>query len=782
MNFDCENPINMTILTIHPSKKIILDDSLKFNQIKINPIQENFMINLKNFYGFELSTNPFKNIDLINYETGYLVFIIGYSKLNFIFEKTLISDKCDLNLMGQSDWSNYLFKGHFTIIENTNIFSKNTCPLAFQNSFLYKLSIEGISSSLFKKNEFEFIRLNHTDDINSYISVLNLVMYRTSLTDKLLNEHVFKNLFSIELNGFVDSIQDDLFKNFKNLKLLFIRMQYIKNIFMKNNKWLNYLNYDQFFNRTKVVSFNQTCFLVLYQTLPRVTLYQYPDEDFCYFKNFPHDKLVMPVLKPNHNTNCSCTELFLIHYSYFLKDRFDANFKMLNSFNYQFALYYTDILAQETFQDCLNDDSNESIRRRIIKCNFKKRLKLCETEFSIENENNSDKSYFTIEDWEVLSKQTHLYIFITNQIVSLICIFFNILTILIISKKPKKLEAEKTYKYLRIYTVLNCFYLLILYTKFICFKDIFHCYTTKNLVYIQYFKLISVRLVGNTLKTASNITYVSFTLSRYIMVTNYDLKLFKIFQKLSLKFYFLLLGLFSISVNGYVYFVSPTKDASLMYSGNSDISKNITDLYKWESIGDYKQNFENSNFQLFNSLQIIRIIFSDILYVILVFIIDYYLLKFVTKQMKNKIANLIQNGLNQFGREIKLKRQAKNTEKRITSLIVLNGINFFVFKLPATLMSLYGFIFIYDQTNNIYKPNLIGYIICRHLKFCESIAELAHLFYLLSFIAQFFIFFKLDKNFNDNFSLLILRLKNKIRPRNLEILRSSSFEISRRRQ
>ena len=35
LNFDCENPINMTILTIHPSKKIILDDSLKFNQIKI---------------------------------------------------------------------------------------------------------------------------------------------------------------------------------------------------------------------------------------------------------------------------------------------------------------------------------------------------------------------------------------------------------------------------------------------------------------------------------------------------------------------------------------------------------------------------------------------------------------------------------------------------------------------------------------------------------------------------------------------------------------------------
>ena len=63
MNFDCENPINMTILTIHPSKKIILDDSLKFNQIKINPIQENFMISLKNFYGFELSTNPFENIN-----------------------------------------------------------------------------------------------------------------------------------------------------------------------------------------------------------------------------------------------------------------------------------------------------------------------------------------------------------------------------------------------------------------------------------------------------------------------------------------------------------------------------------------------------------------------------------------------------------------------------------------------------------------------------------------------------------------------------------------------
>jgi hypothetical protein len=758
LNFDdCLDHLNISILTIHPVRKIILNNSLnKLKNLKINQIQENFILNLKNFKAFDLRSNPFKEMtNLKNYEN--IIFIIENSELNFIFDSS-------------SSSSNYLFQGYFTIIENSNDFSNHIDPLVFRNSFLNKLRIEGISSSLFNRNEFIFSESKNNETFKSFILFLDLSVYRIRLTSKLLNEKVYESLFSLELNGIFDSIQDDLFKNLNSLKLLIIRMQHIKKIFMKNNKWLQFLNYNQ--KITRPVPFNQTFFLVLYQSLPRVTYYEYPNEDFCYFKNFPHEKIVLPVLKPNHNLTCSCTQLYLIQYSYLLKKRFDSNFEHINQFlivDYRFALYYADYLSQETFKDCLTSEKSV-FRKRLVECNFSQRLELCNTkEEKILNTNNKTKQefYFTIYDWELLSKKSHLYLFILNQMISVICICVNFMTIMVISNNSNQIrkEFQKTYKYLRIYSVFNCLHIVILFTKFICSKDIFHCYITKDLIYVQLIKLISVRLIGNILKTASNITYVSFTLSRYLSITNSsnDSNLFKIFEKISFKLYFTIVIIFSSCINGYVYFISPIKDSSLIYS-----SQNITNgnSYKWESVGDYKQNFETSNHQLLNGLQIIRILFSDIAYIVLVFIIDCCLLFFVTQQMKQKKALLIQNHIsnnlndNQAAILMCLKmRQIKNSENRISAIIVLNGINFLVFKLPSSLISMYGFIYVYDQTNKIYKPNLIDYIVCRHFKFCECVAELAHLFYLLSYLNQFFIFYKLDKNFNDNFKCLVLRIK-----------------------
>jgi hypothetical protein len=72
-----------------------------------------------------------------------------------------------------------------------------------------------------------------------------------------------------------------------------------------------------------------------------------------------------------------------------------------------------------------------------------------------------------------------------------------------------------------------------------------------------------------------------------------------------------------------------------------------------------------------------------------------------------------------------------------------------LFRPPTALITFYGLIYYFDQTDRQFKPNLIGYIICRYYRFCNSLAELAHLFYLVSILIQFFIIYKLDKNFND---------------------------------
>ena len=89
-------------------------------------------------------------------------------------------------------------------------------------------------------------------------------------------------------------------------------------------------------------------------------------------------------------------------------------------------------------------------------CNFEQRLEKCAIK-SIELENKSD-FHFTIEDWQVVSSKSHLYLFILNQSVSILCLILNLITIFVIRDKNISKEMKKTYTYLRIYTIINCLY------------------------------------------------------------------------------------------------------------------------------------------------------------------------------------------------------------------------------------------------------------------------------------------------------------------------------------
>ena len=142
------------------------------------------------------------------------------------------------------DWSNPYFNGYIILIEYSTKYTTNICPLVFRNSLLKTLLFEGISSSLINKNELGFLGQNLIDDdkLNSFIYHFGLVLYRINLNQKILNKHAFAFTVVIEINGIINSIQTDLFKDFKYLKLLIIKMNYVQNIFKKNNNWLQYLN------------------------------------------------------------------------------------------------------------------------------------------------------------------------------------------------------------------------------------------------------------------------------------------------------------------------------------------------------------------------------------------------------------------------------------------------------------------------------------------------------------------------------------------------------------
>jgi hypothetical protein len=225
LKFECNHTINMDILTIHPTKKIILDERLKLNKININRnySARYFAIFFKNFNGFDLSTDPFKDVTIKDYDKLLIFRFIAFSNFNFMHKNISFNEQCDYLTNMEKYWENYLFRGYYMLFELTsNKYSSNICPLAFRNSLLNYFRIDKISSNLMNKNEFIINDLNQINSelLNSNINILGLKIYRTNLTNKLLNEKVFRSLTFIEINGLIESIQDDVFKTFKLLKKL----------------------------------------------------------------------------------------------------------------------------------------------------------------------------------------------------------------------------------------------------------------------------------------------------------------------------------------------------------------------------------------------------------------------------------------------------------------------------------------------------------------------------------------------------------------------------------
>ena len=352
-----------------------------------------------------------------------------------------------------------------------------------------------------------------------------------------------------------------------------------------------------------------------------------------------------------------------------------------------------------------------------------------------------------------------------SQGMALLSLVSNIITICVFTIQKIKHDFKRTYTFMIIYTVFNSLYILIMFTRLICHSDLFACYPyTSSFIYIQFTKLILIRLVGSILKTASNIAFTSFTLARYLAITMRKYKILIFLDKISIKKHLAANIIFSVFINVYVYFIAVTDPIS--YPQMKLFSPSNYSPAYFQDVDDYKEDLTSFSHNILNVFQIIRIFFSDTFYIILVTLIDVSLLNFIRLQTKKKTEmcfNVLTAGLQEDSKKKrKYQRKLKASEKRLSSMIILNGCNFLMLKLPSAVISLYGFIYIYNIDKLIYEPDLYSVFVCRELKVCENVAQLAHLLYLLSFQIQFLILLKLDKNFKQNWDLLKSLIKQAI--------------------
>jgi hypothetical protein len=759
---ECKKPIILTDWGLKPNKKIILDNTLNFENLTLLSSDNINFIHLNNFKGFDLMSKPFKDIKFIDID---IIWFVEQSNFEFYLNNKLITNEKECN--NNSNWNNLITnsKIYYLMISTNTRYALKTCPYIFNNFQINSMTLTEIQSTFIGSNILTFLKLNNTNNIDSIVKHVDFYLYHIYFDDNLFNREIFKEIKILDLNGILDGIQDDLFKSFNELILIRIRTQHVKKLFAKNNKWLEYLNIDfePVDPNGKIESFlKQSIFLIIFQSFPKVTFYDYPNEDFCLFNKFPHNKLVFPQLRPNHhNSTCSCTQIYLIQYSF-------KHYFMFNSYsdktqtNYDLIQYYFDEINDRKFTECFKDV--RELNYLIFKCNFEQRLEKCNIIKSIPREDQS--SYFEMYDWQKVSKITTLIFSVyLNTIFSFIIIILNILTLKILKSKSVLNEKNSMYNFLHINTILSMIYVAIFSFKVIgiCVDYEFYCSPLIETKFNVYYKTIFVFLIGETLKTAANFSFISFSLSRYNKVTCSNINFLLKLDKLKKRNFFFISLIISVFINLYNLFEYNFNLAEI--PGSFVSQKSLELFFKYSNPSDeFIENFSPFQYYLLNVFYYLKIIFSDLSYIVFNLIIDFKLLSFIKIQNARRIQLVTR--LTVVGET----NQFNSTTHRLTVMIILNGLNCFLLRFPSAFASFYGFIFRFDIADKIFKPNIPSYIVCRGFKICPSLQEILYFLYLFSLFLQFFIFLKFDKIFRKGCSELKNNFLKQLKKNNIYTL------------
>jgi hypothetical protein len=744
-----KNYINASIIEFNPNNKLILDNSLNFTGLELlerknTPFSSAiFTISFINLKGIDFKFNSYKNIVFLNkYDLKQIFWYIRNTNFDIYIKNQMINQK---NCKSLFEFTNsFLNEITVLLLHEETKFENPICPIIFQNSKLRLLDIYKLSSGLITKNIISFYNLStNIVTINSYIHQLVVNFYHYDLSERLLSQLVFKKLAILEVNGQINKIQDDLFKCFNELRIIRFKSQNVKSLFAHKNKWLNYLNPNGKFNAKKRnFDFLNTLILSIFQTFSNTTFYDYPDEDFCLFKDFPHNRSVLPKLKPIYKSRCTCTELYLIQYSY--KYSKEINFYNDQSIDNYYILqpFYFNEINEEKFSKCSNPLTFDAIQH----CNFKKRLDKCNFS-SIKNKNENDDTVdWYVMDWKELIYFTYypFSIFI-NPIFSFICILFTIITVCSLSDNKIKKESRKTYFFIRINSFSNLVFIFLVNFDLIveCFNINYFCSSLSGSKNSQYIVGFFLKPIKNTSKTFSHISYTSFILLRYLKISNTKNVYLKKFENLSEKIYVVFIFLFSFFINIYIIFE---------YSFKEKIPFLESSIRVIDTVDSFKDELTQSEYLILQIFQCLKLITSDIFFFIFTLGIDIKLIFFMRKTITQAIS-LAQGVITS---SIKMKKCSKS---RIVQMIILNGINFLILRLPLSLIDFYSLIYNVNRSKNQFYPSLNAYIICRTFLFCESLQRIFHFLYLISFIIQFFIFYKLDSIFKESVKNF-LKIKN----------------------
>jgi hypothetical protein len=319
-NFDSFDELNDYFINIKDKIKKFRLSPKKLTQLEkdsvvLRPVEdlfeEDYDVILENIDGFEFDSNPFDRIKAKGRKLE-----LNNIQLSFFDKQNKdISQNCSLDIF-LSDLQLPFFSQFKIVHLNQNISYKySICPVLFKRSITEKLIVSDASSK-FRFSNLKAPTKNRTLQSSSIFEYELLNLDVTVLNENLLTEELFKNLvkFKLTQSNASDSLKipTNYFKNFKKINEFYLSINNFESFFKSSFEWISNLNND-INNQFKLVFKDNN-------QIP----YEYSDDDFCIFSEFPHDKNIFPIIKYKENSNqknCSCTLLWLNRNFTFFSDQ-----------------------------------------------------------------------------------------------------------------------------------------------------------------------------------------------------------------------------------------------------------------------------------------------------------------------------------------------------------------------------------------------------------------------------------------------------------------------------
>ena len=752
---------NKSLIENEESESCQLLNKKEANEIIIRPKKERSlklkreMINLKNlfeytrsfhfmqlnlafefFNGFEVNLFDKINHNIIPVD-NYIIISCFYCTFDFYLGNKLLKSCQDFKETTNSTNPRSIFQLF------TNIFKRmvvlylpetkiKICPLVFNDFQVKRFQIHG-ENSLFSRRLLKFSD-DRFDDLNTTIEILDVRYDNVDLDFDFLHPSVFKSLSQISIVSRVNTIHPNLFHVLNNVTDINLVLENMRSMMHKNGiEWIKSINKDincDLTNRSEVLLYAQLnkVKFINHDTedmpISSPLRHVFPDEDFCLYRDFPFNQLVVVFKKPQSlielkqpRKNMGCTYLWLTRsYETFLG-------------------IFIDNVTNEIFKSVLESDEYKSIS----KCNFEEKLKLC---------NKSDfkhRHITTFFDIWMTMYTSEVVLNISSFVLTIFGIASNILIIITISSKINETDFKefKQYDYLRLNSICNCLILIIHMTTWFnqCIYPFqLFCPIIRKTIFMQYFKIVVQNVLLTALRFMNSFTYIGFAFNRISLIGKDHNKLVKFMCKISIKKFIAVSLFISISFSVIKFFE---------YDINHGSATSSYPILYDHSISIREAEKPNVVFFIIN---FISDLFNHFLLLIVNLAIDIGMIIKLKQTLNERLENF--KSYSTIAQQEKKKTDNENVMDNAISMVILNTSLNLLLKLPESLYSLiylwYG-IYLHYNDPFVWENRVLERffkLVCLTSQFCGMLQRLSDFLYLLSISLQFFFYKHYDKKLN----------------------------------